>query len=482
MGQGYQKFRRRMLRACLLRSILPGASLTLAVFSVLFVLYRRMIIALSPLLATAIALGAGLVLWGVLFAVLFPYQKRLARKLDRELGLREGVQTMLAFADRQDDMMQLQREQTDQRLQATPIKKLRIRHVWTCVVCFTLAVCMSVTAFAIPAKQPEPPAPVVDPPFELGQWEAVALQDLIREVQESTMTEPAKAQTVAALESLLNALYETETESRMKTLVVDTVLAVRGFVDGVVTLRSFSPILSAGGSAYTRELDQALAKQDMAEFKQILDTLVAEFGKIDDKQIMMDTVYVFSDELKMSLRNVQVNEQDALYAAIETLAGKLADIAQKLETYTLKWGSDNFADAFRVAHEQMGEAMVQQRYDAEMGVRVETRLLEIFGLSVEDLPEGERGEEQGPQTPGDYEDDDDDQTITDGGLGSGELIVGSQDIIYDPGREDYVKYSEVIDLYNAIFLEKKVDGVLSEEVAALIEAYFSALFSPSNKD
>ena len=468
-----------MLHACLLRSILPGASLALALFSVLFVLYRRMIIALSPLLSAAIALGAGLVLWAVLFAVLFPYQKRLARKLDRELGLREGVQTMLAFADRQDDMMQLQREQTNRRLLETPIKRLRIRHVWRCVVCFALAICMSVTAFAILAKQPEPPAPPVDPPFEL---EAVALQDLIREVQESTMTEPAKAQTVAALESLLNALYETETESRMKTLVVDTVLAVRGFVDGVVTLRSFSPILSAGGSAYTRELDRALAKQDMAELKQILDGLSAELEKIDDKLVMIETVHVFSDELKMTLRNAQVSEQDALYAAIETLAGKLADIAEKLDTYTLKWGSDNFKDAMNAAYAQMSKAMAQQRYDAGMGVRVETRLLEIFGLSVEDLPEGERGEEQGPQTPGDYEDDDDDQTITDGGLGSGELIVGSQDVIYDPGREDYVKYSEVIDLYNAIFLEKKVDGVLSEEVAALIEAYFSALFSPSNKD
>ncbi len=471
-----------MLHACLLRSILPGASLALAVFSVLLVLYRRMIIALSPLLSAAIALGAGLVLWAVLFAVLFPYQKRLARKLDRELGLREGVQTMLAFADRQDDMMQLQREQTNRRLLETPIKRLRIRHVWSCIVCFALAICMSVTAFAIPAKQPEPPAPPVDPPFELGQWEAVALQDLIREVQESTMTEPAKAQTVAALESLLNALYETETESRMKTLVVDTVLAVRGFVDGVVTLRSFSPILGAGGSAYTRELDRALAKSDAAELKQILDGLSAELEKIDDKQVMIETVHVFSDELKMTLRNAQVSEQDALYAAIETLAGKLADIAEKLEMYTLKWGSDNFKDAMNAAYAQMSKAVTQQRYDAGMGVRVETRLLEIFGLSAEDLPEGERGEEQGPQTPGDYEDDDDDQTITDGGLGSGELIVGSQDVIYDPGREDYVKYSEVIDLYNAIFLEKKMDGVLGEEVAALIEAYFSALFHPSNKD
>jgi hypothetical protein len=115
-----------------------------------------------------------------------------------------------------------------------------------------------------------------------------------------------------------------------------------------------------------------------------------------------------------------------------------------------------------------------------MSAHVEARLLEIFGLSVQDLPGQEQGE--GPQTPGDYEDDDDDQTITDGGMGSGELILGSQDVIYDPNSDQYVKYSEVIHIYNAIFLEKKVDGALGEEIAALIESYFAALFIPSNKD
>ena len=197
---------------------------------------------------------------------------------------------------------------------------------------------------------------------------------------------------------------------------------------------------------------------------------------------MTETVHVFSEELKMTLRNADVSEQDALGNAVETLANKLADIAGKLESYTLKWGSDNFEDAIEAAHVQMAKAMAAQRYDADMGVYVETQLLEIFGLSASDLPGSEQGNAQGPQTPGDYEDDDDDQTISDGGLGSGELIVGSQDVIYDPVRDEYVKYSEVIDRYNAIFLESKIDGLLSEETEKLIEAYFTALFSPSNKD
>ncbi len=482
MGQGFEKFRRRMLLASVWRSVLPGASLALAVFAVLLLLYKRMILPISPAVSTCIALGAGMLLTAVLFAALFPYKKRLARKLDRDFAMRESVQTMLAFADRQDGLIQLQREQTDARLRAIPAKKLKIRHIWTSVLCLALALGMSMTVFAIPTKQPALPPEPIDPPFELGEWEKIALQNLIEEVRASTMTEPAKQQMVDTLQSLLEALGTTKTQSRMKTLVVDTVMSVRGIVDGAVTLRSLSPQLSAGGSPYTRELERALAKQGQTEFKQGMDDIVAQLHEIDDKQDMIDAVHVFSDELKMVLRNAGADDGDALYIEMERLANALAEIAVTLEKYTLVVGRDQITDAFHIAQVQMGKALAQQRYDADMGVYVEDRLLEIFGLDVSDMPAGEQGNEQGPQTPGDYEDDDEDQIVSDGGLGSGELIVGSQDIIYDPTRDDYVKYSEVIDIYNAIFLESKIDGLLSEEMAELIEAYFTALFSPSNKD
>ena len=479
MSKGFLKFWRRMLFASLWRSVLPGASLALGTFAVLFVLYKRMILSLSPLLCSGIALGVGLVIAAVLFAILYPYKKRLARKLDRELHMREGVQTMLAYADRQDAIMQLQREQTDEKLRATPAKRLKIRHFGTCIVSLVLAIGMSVTAFAIPAKQPEMPPVPEEPPFELSEWEMVALQNLIEEVRASTMSESAKQQTVDSLESLLEALRTTKTQSRMKTLVVDTIISVRKFVSDVVTLRVIAPILSQSGSSYTRSLERALAKQDSAEFKQALDAIATAIGE-DDAFDM--AVHVLSDELKMALRNSGADEQDALYMEIDRLANTLAIVVEKLPDYTLTWGRMQINDALGTAHVQMSKALSQQRYDAEMGAYVENRLLEIFGLSASDLPAENGDAAQGPQTPGEYDDDDDDQSVTDGGMGSGELIVGSQDIIYDPTKDDHVKYSEVIDLYNAIFLESKIDGLLSDEMAELIEAYFTALFSPSNKD
>ncbi len=480
MGQGYKKFRRRMLRAALWRSILPGVSVALGVFAVLFALYKRLILPLSPLLAAAIGVGAGAVLGVALFAVLYPYKKRLARKLDKELCLREGVQTMLAFGDREDDIMVLQREQTEQRLQSIPAKRLKVKHVWTCLVCLVLAVGMTVTAFAIPAKIPAPPEQPVDPPFELSEWDVIALQNLIEEVKVSSMTEPAKSEIVAALESLLAALYQTETQSRMKTLVIDTAVEIRQSVAGVVSIASFSPILSASGSTYTRALDQALGKTDQAEFKAALDAIVA--GINEDKEFDV-AIHVLSEELRMAVRNAGVREEDALSIEIDRLGNTLASVADQLGSYTLTWGRMQLTDAFNVAYSEMGKAMTQQRYDDEMGDYVVERLLSIFGISKDELPGQGSDSDEGPQTPGDYEDDDDDdQTVSDGGLGSGELIVGSQDVIYDPFKGEYVKYSEVIDIYNAIFLENKIDGVLSEDMAELIGKYFTALFSPSNKD
>lgn len=479
MGQGYKKFRRRMIRAAIWRSILPGASSALVIFAVLFTLHKRMILPLSPLLGAAIGLGVGVVLGAVLFAALFPYKKRLARKLDRELALREGVQTMLAYCDREDDIMVLQREQTEQRLQSIPAKRLKIKHVWTCLVCLVLALGLTVTAFAIPAKLPEPPTPPEDPPFTLSEWDIVALQNLIEEVKASSVTEPAKGEMVTVLEDLLAALYETETQSRMKTLVIDAVVLIRQSVAGVVTHPSFSPILSASGSSYTRALNEALYKTDQAEFKAALDLIVAGINEDEEFDV---AIHVLSEELRMAVRNAGTRPEDTLTREIERLSNTLASVADQLDSYTLTWGRMQVTDAFAVAYSEMGKAMTRQRYDDGMGDYVVATLLEIFGIPEDELPEQALDQDEGPQTPGDYEEDDDDQTITDGGLGSGELIVGSQDVIYDPFRGEYVKYSEVIDRYNAIFLENKIDGVLSEEMAELIEKYFTALFSPSNKD
>ena len=184
----------------------------------------------------------------------------------------------------------------------------------------------------------------------------------------------------------------------------------------------------------------------------------------------------------MAVRNAGVRQEDALYIELDRLSNTLANVADQLGSYTLTWGRMQVSDAFNVAYSEMGKAMTQQRYDGEMGDYVVDKLLSIFGISKDELPSDGTNSDEGPQTPGDYEDDDDDQSISDGGLGSGELIVGSQDVIYDPYKGEYVKYSEVIDIYNAIFLENKIDGVLSEEMAELIEKYFTALFSPSNKD
>ena len=479
MGQGFRKFRRRMLFASLWRSILPGISLALATFAVLLLLYKCMILPIAPLPAACIALGAGIVLAALLFVLLFPYKKRLARKLDRELAMREGVQTMLAFAHREDAMAQLQREQTDARLAATPTKKLRIRHLWTCVVCFVLAILLSVTAFAIPAKLPEPPPAPVDPPFELGEWETVALQNLIEEVRASTMTEPAKQQTVQALEGLLEALGTTKTQSRMKALVLDTVMSIRAFTDSVVTVRAMAPIFHESGSAYTRAFGQALQIEDENAFLQAIDALAASVCADEELDV---AVHVLCEELRMALRNSSAGEDDALRGAIEALINSLTEIMDKAEIFSLPVLMERVTKTFGSLAPMMGKAMVQQRYDAEMGAYVEARLLEIFGLGAQDLPADENESDRGPMTPGDYKEDDDDQTISDGGLGSGELIVGSEDVIYDPVRDAYVKYSEVIDRYNAIFLESKIDGLLSDEAAELIEAYFTALFSPSNKE
>ena len=63
------------------------------------------------------------------------------------------------------------------------------------------------------------------------------------------------------------------------------------------------------------------------------------------------------------------------------------------------------------------------------------------------------------------------------------MIFGSDDTIYDPDREAYVTYGEVIGDYYARISELLVDGNLPAELQNALSDYFAILFNGSeNKE
>ena len=66
-----------------------------------------------------------------------------------------------------------------------------------------------------------------------------------------------------------------------------------------------------------------------------------------------------------------------------------------------------------------------------------------------------------------------------GGLGTGEVIYGSNDLVFDPDTNTYRPYGELLNEYFAKANEQITDGKTSDKITDAAEEYFAKLFGSS---
>ena len=131
------------------------------------------------------------------------------------------------------------------------------------------------------------------------------------------------------------------------------------------------------------------------------------------------------------------------------------------------------------AEETLNSALFIQATNEEVEDDTIYTLLSIFGMKASEVPENIFNNPDDPRGEDDYEEEDDLDHINSGGLGSGEMIFGSNDTIYDPDREAYVTYGEVLKDYYARITDLLVDGKLTPELEDALNDYFAILFNGS---
>ena len=111
---------------------------------------------------------------------------------------------------------------------------------------------------------------------------------------------------------------------------------------------------------------------------------------------------------------------------------------------------------------------------------VVTTLMTIFELTEEDLPP-EEAPQKGPNQNEDEEspDEDDENKATQGGIGDGNLLFGSDDEIFDPTQNQHVTYGDVLLEFYQTVSDKILDGGLTDELEQFISDYFATLFDGS---
>lgn len=461
MPENFNKLKKTIRRHAVIKSAVFGVALALILVGALLLAVK-----LGDLLADAsvgavagILAAAGIVAaflaGGLFYLAIRPVDLAVAKRLDGEFALGERVQTMVEYAGRESAMLTLQREDAENRLSAIGPKQIKYKRIWLSVAAGVLSVALFLTGVLLPSARA---SAQIDPPYTPSSVQRVGLTSLIAEVQASAMESAPKQTTVSRLEWLLEQLPEDgEDEEEMYTselhnLVIAVIVDVDEAVDGANSYQLVSAELLESANAVAKKLGESIAKLNA-------ETLLSEVtGLADDLGSSMEV-----GEFASALASL-TSGSDGLRTCLAAMASALSELAKSGEKPASTLST--YAAALSIA-------IAQQYTNKSVGIRVITRLMELFGVTADELPDSV--ELTMPEGSSDGTQEEPDDKGGGGGVGDGGLDVGSEDTIYDPD-EGYVKYADVLGKYNALATELLASGDYSEEEVKLILNYYAVLF------
>ncbi len=466
MGNAFHRLKRNMCIGAVIRALAGGLSLGVILVAAQW-LYAKLTMAEPNFLRYALIGGIpALILSAGLLVLLLPRDKKLAAQLDDRLQLHEKVQTMIAFREEDGDMIRLQRESAEQALLESP--RRRVHGALTGLfIALPIVACLAlVGTLLVPAKEPAEPPPVVDTGWRLDDFQAQKLRDLIAYIQKSDMEEELKHGVSGELEGLLIKLGSIRKENVMRETVVDTIINIHGLVSDHNTYDLLAaamvntvstPVKQLGNSLYS--LKPLLISEQMTTLAQAVNA--AEEGKAAAAGALATAV-------EQALSRADVPASDEVYEALAALASTLRNLTDDMS-------EDDVLSLLDAAETTLLSSLEIETVNETVGTYTITRLMEIFGIPADAVPPEVLTKVNEATTEGDYRPNDDQEQNAAGGIGSGEVLFGSNDTIYDPDKGAYVTYGEVLETYYAAVLEHMGDGTLPPELEDMFYDYFAML-------
>lgn len=455
MGDNFKKFKSKILTEVLIKSLIVGFSIGAAATGTVLLICKSQGVSLDVYWYVLMGLGLFAAIACAVFFAARPSDIRIAKRLDEELGLNEKVQTMVSFADDDGFVVQVQRQDTQERLGRIPLKKVRFRALWAFVLIPVLACTIFATSIALPAAAVNPP-PVgpTEPPYEVDEWEIAAIRTLIMEVRDSKLEDEVKTVYVAELDDLIGALEAADTASKMRAAVTRSVNATLATVDRYNSNVEIYEILKDSDDPSVVLLAKAIKKLTADACAAALEIMQEQLKTSDD---VMYAAGVLHAQFGFLLESEQSElTDDGLYVELTALSRNLSGCS---------FPSD-VSQEFKLPIPAV-KMFVQKQADVkDMGDHIVVTLCRVFEI---DNPAEDEDDE-------DEENSDNEEEDGSGGIGDGDLILGGKDGFFDPDT-GYVKYPEVIHDYYAVILERMKKGEISDEQwGAYLNAYFNLLY------
>ncbi len=471
MGKHFLKVKRKTRLAALVTAVITGVAIGLisaAAIMLFSKLSAKSIDSLYYLCSAGLAVAAS----ALLFFAFMPSSKRLAKRIDEENRLDERMRTMLAFEGREDMFSVLQREDAEEKLSVAKVKFWRKKQVISAIVTLAVSIGCVTGAILVPAKAEEGEKPLDE--FD-KQWLLADLSDIISLVESSMMDEQLRDITLAELNGLVDFVSGHDMMSEIKAEAITVVIDVNTGLKRTNTAVGIGNALTDSANPALATLAEGLASLSGNTVRKGLESLY-EIITSDDELIEASAA---SDELLYAMTDIDTS------SAVTRI---LKNLVSAMRNYS-DGGEVDIDDAFNVAKSQLSPEIMLQILNKTTIQTVTTRLCSLFGIVQSDLntetddpiiinpPRDDEGTDETPDI-----NDDDNQDIGSGGIGTGELIYGSNDMLYDYRTNTYVPFGQLLADYRAKANEKVNDGKLEEDFAAFVKAYFQKISESKSED
>lgn len=517
MDENFKRLKKKYMLGAIIKSVLCGITAGLAAAGAMLLGFKLGGINISVLYYVLAGAGAAALAGGLVFLLIMPTDKKVARSLDERYGLNERAQTALAFGGESGTIVEMQRADTYSRLSGISVPAVSFGGIWKPLVAFVLSAGIAVAGIAVPGRilPADGDIPEENRPAEVTDAQRIRLEQLISDVNRSNLAAELKAPVIDGLEELdeklggqltngqlRSAVEEVRTISRETMAGAATYTAVAGCYSGgdYADVKSFAEAISGGGDAYLYY--DALSYDDTVSFyndkmydgvdtglKVKYNLFRAEFIPDDGSGEEGETVKTEAELLGSALTTILIvnsllttglnSDEDA---ATSALGGLVADFAARLVTDATNPADmtalqNRLDDSFGIYKIYFINELSVQSYNLLMGRFVRNALVQIFpGLGFELELAASRPADGGTGGIGGGGDDNDPSGSGGGGSGSGDMTYGSADEIYDPFTGTYRKYGDVLGEYYAIVRQYLDGGELTDEQMAAVELYFDILY------
>ena len=469
MGKNFLKFRRKVRRNALISAIMIGLSSGILSVAVLMLVLKLCAIGFSPMYyvgGAVLSLAVGV----SLYLIFTPSDKRLARRLDETYSLDEKISTMIEFKDDDGLFSGLQREDADEKLGQKSMKLMRSKQLVSAIIVFAISLACMAGSIAVPAKAVGNEAPIDE--FE-KEWILVAIDELILKVHSSYMCDTLKDSAKEELVSLKAFVEEHELMSEMKSEAITTVKNISAVLKRVNTAALIGEEFKTSANENIVAIGKSLVNLTGTGTRSAMEDFAETFDKAS-----YDDISFFGDEISAYLTSSGVRSDDKIYTEFKILAEDMK-VASKTA----------LVEGFETAGKALSTEIIVQNVNRATVTEVNTELCNLFSISASeldsDIPIADEDPEYIPSGPGENDEEDDKKdeiTSGSGGLGTGDAVYGSNDLVFDPDTNTYVPYGDILNEYFGKANEQVLGGKTDEEISNAIADYFGTLFGGSDEN